>query len=304
MGKLDELTRAGGANVAESAGLAGPRPPRPQLNPAQAVGQPARLAGLKTDRGAYRIPLERIVPDPNQPRREFDPEALERLAESLRSRGQLQPIRVRWDEGQGAYVIVVGERRWRAARQAGLPDLSCILVEGELSPEERLSIQLVENALRDDLRPVEQARAYKVLMASLGWSASQLARELHLAQPTVAKALALLELPAAVQDQVDSGALAATAAYEVARLPESEQQIAVAQVAVEQRLTRDEVAEMARTLKARRPAPAPRPDPVTLDVAPRVQVVVRYRGDSQVSAEEALELGLALLRRARGDEAA
>ena len=76
--------------------------------------------GRKQLREACSIRLDRIIADPDQPRKEFDPEALDRLAESLRARGQLQPIRVRWDEGRGVYVVVVGERRWRAARLAGL----------------------------------------------------------------------------------------------------------------------------------------------------------------------------------------
>ena len=80
--------------------------------------------------------MGRIEPDPDQPREDFDPAALERLAESLRARGQLQPVRVRWDEGRGAYVLVCGERRWRAARMAGLQALSCIVMDAPASPAE------------------------------------------------------------------------------------------------------------------------------------------------------------------------
>ena len=84
---------------------------------------------------------------------------------------------------------------------------------------ERLSIQLVENALREDLKPIEQARAYKTLMETHGWSGNQLAKELHIAQASVVKALALLDLPEQVQNQIDRGELAASVAYEVSKLP-------------------------------------------------------------------------------------
>ena len=86
------------------------------------------------------IPIEKIQSDPDQPREEFESEALDRLAESLKVRGQLQPIRVRWDEGRGVYVIIIGERRWRAAVQAGLPTMSCVVHDGSVDPGELLAL--------------------------------------------------------------------------------------------------------------------------------------------------------------------
>jgi ParB family chromosome partitioning protein len=157
--------------------------------------------------------VDRIAADPDQPREEFDPEALQRLADSLRAKGQLQPIRVRWDEGRGAYIIICGERRWRAATMAGLETLHCVIVEGTVEPVELLAIQLVENALREDLRPVEQARAYRTLMDQKGWSTRQLAAELAVTQPQVVRTLALLDLPAVVQEAVEQGTLAPGTAY-------------------------------------------------------------------------------------------
>ena len=128
---------------------------------------------MAKSKDAVEIPLDKIVPDPDQPREEFDPEALERLAESLKTRGQLQPIRVRWDEAQGKYVIICGERRWRAARMAGLATMSCVVSEGPIDAGELLALQLIENCLREDLRPIEQARAFKSLMDRNGWSGNQ-----------------------------------------------------------------------------------------------------------------------------------
>jgi ParB family chromosome partitioning protein len=172
MGKLEELSRLTAGNVQDSLGIGRPVRPAEAHPPGAAPSAPARWQGVTKSKNAVEIPLEKIVADPDQPRREFDEEELGRLAESLRTRGQLQPIRVRWDEGSAKYMILIGERRFRAAGMAGLPSLSAVVVEGELAPADRLAIQLVENCLREDLGPIEQARAYKALMEANGWSAS------------------------------------------------------------------------------------------------------------------------------------
>src|SRR4051812_5207719 len=183
MGKLDELIRAHGANIGDSFGTghaADGLPPGMSLAQAQRV--PARDQGVARSKHAVEIPVDRIQADPDQPREEFDEEALDRLAESLRSKGQLQPIRVRWDEGRGAYVIVMGERRWRAAIKAGLATLSCVVHQGPVDPGELLALQLVENAVREDLKPIEQAKAYRKLQELYGWSGNRLAKELAVPQ--------------------------------------------------------------------------------------------------------------------------
>lgn len=304
MSKREELLRSGGSNILSSMGAGQSQELPAGLDPAAALRRPAHLEGLTREKAAARIAVDRIVRDPDQPREEFDEEALQRLADSLRTRGQLQPIRVRWDEGRGVYVILVGERRWRAAQRAGLAELSCIVVEGELPADERLMIQLVENALREDLRPVEQARAYKALMEARGWSGNQLAKELHIAQSSVVRALALLELPAPVQAQVEQGALAATVAAELTKLPESAMQAEVAQAIVDQGLTRSEVAEVVKAVRARRPAQT-RPDPVEVDLGDGITVVVRYRKPTTVTAQQALRKALKVLQdRDRDDQAA
>lgn len=304
MSKREELLRSGGSNILSSMGAGQSQELPAGLDPAAALRRPAHLEGLTREKAAARIAVDRIVRDPDQPREEFDEEALQRLADSLRTRGQLQPILVRWDEGRGVYVILVGERRWRAAQRAGLAELSCIVVDGELPADERLMIQLVENALREDLRPVEQARAYKALMEARGWSGNQLAKELHIAQSSVVRALALLELPAPVQAQVEQGALAATVAAELTKLPEPAMQAEVAQAIVDQGLTRSEVAEVVKAVRARRPAQT-RPDPVEVDLGDGITVVVRYRKPTTVTAQQALRKALKVLQdRDRDDQAA
>jgi ParB family chromosome partitioning protein len=250
MGKLDDLLRTGAANIDESMGLGVVRGPgTPSAVPSAA---PARWQGVTKSRGAVEIPVEKLHRDPNQPREEFDEPALARLAESIRTRGQLQPIRVRWDEGRGAYVIIAGERRWRAAGMAGLATVSAVVVEGELPPAELLAVQLVENCLREDLRPVEQARAYRALLDQNGWSIRQLASELALDHSAVAKTLKLLELPGSVQVFVESGELPTWTAFEVAKAETPQLQEELARRAVAERLTATETAEAVRRSTGRK----------------------------------------------------
>ncbi len=170
MSKLDELRKSAGQNVKDSTGGDRHAAPAPA-----ASGPPPRWRGVVRSRDAAAIPLDMIVADPSQPRTEFDEEELARLAESLRTRGQLQPCRVKWVEEQGVYMVLVGERRMRAARLAGLATLDCVMVEEPIAADELLVIQLVENALREDLKPVEQARAYRRLMDAKSWSTRELA---------------------------------------------------------------------------------------------------------------------------------
>ncbi len=251
MSKLDQMRRSAGANIGESMGEG--RVAGAGYSPPSAASVPARLQGLVKSRNAAEIPIDRIGPDPDQPREEFEPEALERLADSLRTRGQLQPIRVRWDEARSQYVIICGERRWRAAMQAGLSTLSCVVSESAIDPGELLALQLVENALREDLKPIEQARAFRALMDRNGWTARQVARELAYPQSTLVKILELLELPTSVQEQVERGNLAVTTAYELRKIDDATEQAAIAERITAENLTRQEAGEIIEQARASRP---------------------------------------------------
>jgi ParB family chromosome partitioning protein len=220
----------------------------------------SRLANAAT------IDRDRIIADPDQPRTEFDPEALQSLADSLRERGQLQPIRVRWDEGQGVYVVIVGERRWRAAALAGLRTLACIIDDQPASPRERLEAQLIENCLREDLRPVEQARAYRSLMEATGDGLRELAKRLRVSPSSISKSLTLLELPEEIRTQVDEGVLPAATAYQISQVASPQAQVALTKAAVDEGLTGAEVAEMVKAVRARRPVAPAKPEPVTVDL--------------------------------------
>jgi ParB family transcriptional regulator, chromosome partitioning protein len=285
MGKLDELKRTAGGNVAESAS----RRETPVLAAATLAGlNPARMEGVARSKAALEIPLEKIERDPTQPREEFDEEALARLAESIKARGLLQPVRVRWSEERGRYMLIAGERRWRAAEMAGLPTLTCIVDEKELTPAELLADQVTENLLREDLNPMERARAFRTLMDLNGWSGNQLAKELGISQSSVVQALAPLKLPEPVQEMIEREAISAAAAYEVSKLDDPALQAEVAQAAVAENLKRSEVAELVQAVKARRPAPKARPEPVTIDLGDGCTVTVRWKKAGELTALQAL----------------
>jgi ParB family transcriptional regulator, chromosome partitioning protein len=254
-------------------------------------------------KGAATIERARIIPDPSQPRTEFDAEALEQLAGSLKSRGQLQPIRVRWDEGRGAYLIVLGERRWRAAGLAGLETLECVVDDEPATAEDLLEDQMVENCLRQDLRPIEQARAYRRLMESRGISLRALAERLHVSPAAISKALATLELPEAIRESVDAGAIGADVAYQLTQVADPADQLELAQAVVAEKLTRSEVAEAVRAVRARRPAPAARPQPVEVDLGDGTLVKISWKRPNATTALQAARKAVKVLQeRERGGE--
>ena len=304
MSKLEKLLQSSGANIDASMGAGRvARPLHGATASATGVGGD-RLQGVTRSKDAAEIPVSRIIPDPGQPRTEFDEDGLTRLAESLKTRGQLQPIRVRWSEGQGAYIIVMGERRWRAATMAGLSTLSCVVMDAPAASGELLALQLIENCLREDLAPIEQARAYKSLIDLNGWSARQLAGELAVNPATVTRALALLDLPSDVQEAVEQGTIAPHTAYEVSKLESAELQAEVAQAVIEKGLTRSEVADVVAAVRAKRPTPAPRPDPVTLDLGDGCSVTIRWKKGGGFSALQALRRATRLLQEQERDEEA
>lgn len=194
MSKTDALQRLLGGRVSSDA------------------ASPGKTVGVQTMTDANTIEITRIVPDPAQPRREFDEAELSELAGSLRDLGQQQPIRVRWDSAKDKYVIIAGERRWRAAQQAGLKTLSAIIDDKTLTADRVLEMQVVENALRADLTPLEAGAAYRLLMQTWQCTQQQLAQRLHVSQSKVSRALAALDLPEPVQAAVGQGKVGAVAA--------------------------------------------------------------------------------------------
>ena len=123
--------------------------------------------------GVTQLSLSRIEPNPNQPRKVFDPNALEELAESIRLHGVITPITVRAGEKSGYYQIIAGERRWRAARMAGLKEIPAMVLEARES--EIMELALIENLQRQDLNPIEEAEGYDLLMRQFGLTQEEVA---------------------------------------------------------------------------------------------------------------------------------
>lgn len=152
------------------------------------------------------LPIERIFPNPNQPRRSFDAAALAELADSIRTKGVIQPLIVR-PAADGRYEIVAGERRWRASQAANLHELPVII--RDFSDVEMLEIAIIENIQRADLNPLDEAEAYRQLMDKFGHTQEKIAEGLSRSRSHIANLLRLLNLPADVQEMVRSGALSA-----------------------------------------------------------------------------------------------
>lgn len=150
-----------------------------------------------------RLPLRSIEPNPHQPRTEFDQEALEELSESIKQQGVIQPIIV--EKSTQGYTIVAGERRYRAARMAGLSEVPVIV--RSFTEEEKLEIALIENVQREDLNPLEEAKAYRHLMENNNLNQEGLARKIGKKRSTVANSVRLLKLPEDMQESIVAGEL-------------------------------------------------------------------------------------------------
>jgi ParB family chromosome partitioning protein len=160
-------------------------------------GDGGASASQDSAEGLRMVLRESLVPNPRQPRKEFSEVSLRELADSIRGKGILQPILVE-EDGEGRYVIIAGERRWRAAGLAGLEEVPVIV--RAYSEAEKLEIALVENLHREDLTPLEEALAYRDLMSVSGLGQEDLASRLGKNRSTVANSLRLLKLPAAMQE--------------------------------------------------------------------------------------------------------
>lgn len=150
------------------------------------------------------LPIDSISANPKQPRKDFDDKALHDLSESLKQSGLLQPVVVR--RSGEAYQLVVGERRWRAAKMAGITRIPAVLRDA--TDAETLELALVENLLREDLNPMEEAEAYQRLLAEFGWTQEELAQRVARDRSSVANCLRLLKLPDTIQADLRTGRLA------------------------------------------------------------------------------------------------
>ena len=253
-------------------------------------------AGRRPVRQFGRISIDQVIPDPDQPRQQFDSDAVERLSKSITDKGQLAPIRVRWAETSQKWVIIAGERRWRATRQAGLTTIDCHFHEGDLSHSEILEQQIIENCLREDLKPLEQARAFASLMELNGWNGKQVAEALRVQPATVTRTLALLKLPGDIQAQVESGDISSRAAYEISKLDSDEARRQMAVSVINHQLNPTETAQAVRQKKGR-PCPETRSTKESIRTPEGWTVIVASRKKGNYhEIEQALEYALEDIR--------
>ena len=161
------------------------------------------------------LPLHKVEPNPHQPRRDFDPEELQSLADSIATHGVVQPLTVRETE-KGYFQIIAGERRWRAARMAELREIPAVIIEAD--DKKVMELALIENLQRQDLNPVEEAQGYRTLMDEYGLTQEETASRVGKSRPAVANMLRLLALCPEVLDMVRTGALSAGHARAVVAL--------------------------------------------------------------------------------------
>lgn len=200
-------------------------------NPKKGLGRglDALLADNDAETGASRTTVLRtldIEPNRKQARRHFDQEALHELAESIAEHGLIQPIVVRRKEN-GYYEIIAGERRWRAARLAGLSDVPVVIIEAD--DKKAMELALIENLQRADLNPIEEALGYQELMGTYEMTQEQAAARVGKSRPAVANALRLLSLSPAVLELVKDGALSAGHARALLPVKDEAQQLSLAQ---------------------------------------------------------------------------
>ena len=195
----------------------GPPPAGPQPGPVA----PQPVAGARF----AELPLEAITPNPLQPRTHFDTEALEELVTSIREVGLLQPVVVR-EIGPERYELVMGERRWRASKQAGAATIAAIV--RDTSDDDMLRDALLENLHRQELNPLEEAAAYQQLLSEFGTTHEELGARIGRSRPQITNTIRLLQLPPAVQRRVAAGVLSAGHARAILGLPTAEAQEAMA----------------------------------------------------------------------------
>lgn len=215
----------------------------------------------------FLCPIEELRPHAGQPRKSFDDTKMAELVASIREKGVIQPLVVR--NAGDHYQIIAGERRWRAAQRAGLQEVPVVIQD--VSEDWALEMALIENIQREDLNPIEEAEAYRFLMGSFDLSQDEVARRVGKERSTVANALRLLKLPAAIQQDVVAGRLSMGHARALLPLSGAGLQAARDQV-VKRQLSVRQTEALVQRLKSARPAPPPPRGAAELDeLAVRLQ---------------------------------
>ena len=233
--------------------------------------------------GILSVPLDRLTPNQYQPRSDFADAALEELAESIRQQGIVQPIVVT-EKGAEGFSIVAGERRWRAARRAGLSQVPVVVRELE-SEHQQLEMALVENLQRADLNPVEEAQAYRSLQNSFGFSQEDIGHKVGKSRASVSHILRLLSLPPEILEMLRGRRLSAGQARPLLALENPDERLELAEKAIREGLTARQIEAIVRgEKKRRRRKSASKQDPDTVAAADKLtqklqtKVEIRRRG--------------------------
>ncbi len=209
--------------------------------------------------GSVSLPISQVEPGLNQPRKRFDPESLADLAESIRVHGVIQPLTVR-RLPSGYYQIIAGERRWRAAKAAGLAEVPAVIIEAD--DRKVMELGLIENLQREDLNPAEEARGFQVLMEEYGLTQEQVAQRMGKSRPAIANTLRLLALPEDLLALVEEGTLSAGHARTILGPPTPDLQRQAAKQVMEHQLSVRQTEALVKALqKGEKPPKEPeRPD--------------------------------------------
>ena len=200
--------------------------------------------------GSVFLPISQVEPGLNQPRKRFDDEALADLADSIREHGIIQPLTVR-RLASGYYQIIAGERRWRAARMAGLHEVPAVIIEAD--DRKVMELGLIENLQREDLNPMEEAEGYLVLLTDYGMTQEEVAQRMGKSRPAVANALRLTSLPPQVREMLVEGTLSAGHGRAVLMVEGEKAQVAFAEELVRQGLSVRQAEAAAKTFKTAKP---------------------------------------------------
>ena len=247
------------------------------------------LGGAVSTADLAQIPVGSIRPNTRQPRKRVDAEGVAGLAESVRAQGVIQPIVVR-PAGDGGYELIAGERRWRAAKAAGLPTVPALVRETD--DRDSLLLALVENVAREDLSPVEEARAYAVLQDEFGLTLGDIAERVGHSKPSVSNRLRLLDLPDDVLALVERGALTEGHARAVLAVPDHDGRRRLARRIVQQGLSVRAAERAARWAGARTKPRKRAPVDPALAVRAR-QALERLTGAAIRVTEKRIEIAFA-----------
>ena len=251
--------------------------------------------------GWIEVELDRIHPNPRQPRSRFDPKAITELAESITEHGVIQPLILSYTEKTNEYTLIAGERRLIAAKEAGLKKVPAII--REVSDQDLVEIALIENIQRADLGPLEKAEAFRQLTDDFGLSHETVAKRVGKSRVTITNTLRLLNLPLSVKDAISSGTIREGHARALLGLPTTHSQSAALQTIIKKQLSVRQTEALVRRLSGEHSSPIPKPgiSPQMKEIEAQLQsrlgtkvtvkpgkvggnITIRYYSDEELSA--------------------